>query len=73
MSKGQYTVPHPEAGEHHMKWEQEFLVHVRNMRYWQKQYFLTRSASALEASKNYERLVDACIKKIYEPELNLFK
>jgi hypothetical protein len=41
----------------------EFFTAVEQMRECQKEYFRSRSHSALTASKKFEGTVDACIKE----------
>lgn len=45
----------------------QFYEEVKKMRYLQKKYFLTRDHRALEASKKFEKRIDAEIERV-EPE-----
>lgn len=42
----------------------QFYEEVKKMRYLQKKYFLTRDHRALEASKKFEKLIDAEIERV---------
>ena len=42
----------------------QFYEEVKKMRYLQKKYFLTRDHGALEASKKFEKLIDAEIERV---------
>lgn len=37
---------------------------VRDMRKWQRDYFRTKEAKALNASKDYERRVDEAVREV---------
>lgn len=42
----------------------QFYEEVKKMRYLQKKYFLTRDYRALEASKKFEKRIDAEIERV---------
>lgn len=42
----------------------QFYEEVKKMRYLQKKYFLTRDHRALEASKKFEKRIDAEIERL---------
>ena len=42
----------------------QFYEEVKKMRYLQKKYFLTRDHRALEASKKFEKRIDAEIERV---------
>ena len=45
---------------------------VQEMRHAQKEYFRTRSQSALEQSKRLEKKVDRCCEIVMQEQQNLF-
>jgi hypothetical protein len=42
---------------------------VKEMRYWQIEYFKTRSKNALQEAKQYERAVDKLLDELETPGL----